>query len=75
MSLSGLNDFPGSGNFKHGIHPPENKGLSEDSSVEVMDTPKMVVIPLLQHVGAPCKQIVKPKQEVKHMELYNHHLC
>ena len=61
--------FPGSGTFKHGIHPPENKGLSEDSKVEVMDTPKMVVIPLLQHVGAPCKQIVEPKQEVKHGEM------
>ena len=69
MSCFRSNDFSGSGKFKHGIHPPENKGLSEDSRVEVIDTPKMVVIPLLQHVGAPCKQIVEPKQDVKHGEM------
>ena len=69
MSHFRSNDFQGSGNFKHGIHPPENKELSEDLKVEVIDTPKMVVITLLQHVGAPCKQIVEPKQEVSHGEV------
>ena len=69
MSLFRLKGFPGTGSFKHGIHPPENKGLSEDSKVEVMDVPQIVLLPLSQHVGAPCKQIVEPKQEVQYGEM------
>ena len=69
MSLFRLKGFPGTGSFEHGIHPPENKGLSEDSKVEVMGVPKTVLLPLSQHVGAPCKQTVEPKQEVKYGEM------
>ncbi len=69
MSLFRLQGFPGTGTFEHGIHPPENKGLCEDSKVEVMDIPQTVFLPMSQHVGAPCKQIVEPKQEVKYGEM------
>ena len=69
MSLFRLKGFPGTGSFEHGIHPPENKGLSEDSRVEVMGIPDMVALPMSQHVGAPCKQIVEPKQNVKYGEM------
>ncbi|MBN2420613.1 MAG: electron transport complex subunit RsxC [Deltaproteobacteria bacterium] len=69
MSLFRLKEFTGTGSFDHGIHPPENKGLSADIKVEVIGTPEMVALPLSQHVGAPCRQIVEPKQEVKYGEM------
>ena len=64
MGLLRFKDFPGKGSFPHGIHPPDNKSLSRESAIEVVPSPKRVVLPLLQNIGAPCKPIVKPKQEV-----------
>ncbi len=32
--------------------------------IEVVPTPKKVILPLLQHVGGPCTPLVKPRQEV-----------
>jgi electron transport complex protein RnfC len=45
--------------FKGGIHPPQNKHRSEGKSIEAMPLPQKVVIPLQQHIGAPCKALVK----------------
>ncbi len=56
--------IPGKGSFARGIHPPEGKHLAEDAKVEVLPTPSKVAIPILQHIGAPCKPIVKMRQEV-----------
>jgi electron transport complex protein RnfC len=50
--------------FPHGIHPPEFKDLSKDKAFEVMPAPEKVVIPLLQHFGAPAKPLVKKGDEV-----------
>jgi electron transport complex protein RnfC len=69
MSLFSFKGFPGTGSFRHGIHPPDNKALSYESKVEVMETPETVTLPLLQHLGVPCKPIVKPGQTVRHGEL------
>lgn len=69
MSLFRLKGFPGTGNFRHGIHPPDNKALSEESKVEVMDIPESVTLPLLQHLGVPCKPVVKPGQTVRYGEM------
>jgi electron transport complex protein RnfC len=63
MALA-LKEFPGRGTFPHGIHPPERKGFSADAPIEVLPTPPDVLIPLLQHLGAPCEPVVKPKQIV-----------
>lgn len=52
------------GTFRYGIHPPENKSLAEDVPIQVMPTPGSVQVPLLQHIGAPCLAVVKPKTEV-----------
>ena len=41
-----------------GIHPPENK-LSAGKKIEVLATPKQVIIPLGQHIGAPAVAEVK----------------
>ncbi|MCG8637184.1 MAG: electron transport complex subunit RsxC [Desulfobacterales bacterium] len=69
MGLFRLKGFPGTGNFRHGIHPPDNKHLSDESPVEVMEPPESVTLPLLQHLGVPCKQVVKPGQEVRYGEM------
>lgn len=53
-----------SSSFPRGIHPYEGKELSADAAIEVVDTPAEVAVPLLQHTGAPCESVVKPKQEV-----------
>ncbi len=69
MGLFRLKDFPGTGNFRHGIHPSDNKALSAESKIEVMETPETVVLPLLQHIGAQCKPVVKPRQIVRYGEV------
>lgn len=59
----------GKGTFSGGVHPPDRKELSADAPIEVIPQPKEVIIPLQQHVGAPCKPTVSPKQEVGYGEL------
>ncbi len=59
MSTETLSTFP-----MGGIHPPECKGLTETLASEVMPTPKGVRLILKQHVGAPCKPLVKKKDKV-----------
>ncbi len=45
--------------FKGGIHPPENKEVTEGKSIEIFPAPTMVYIPVLQHIGAPLEPVVK----------------
>ncbi len=59
----------GSSNFKGGIHPPDKKELSADKPIAEVKPPERVVIPLSQHLGAPCKPFVTIDQEVKKGEL------
>ena len=61
LNLKGL---AGSGTFPHGVHPPERKNFAEDAAIEVVPSPKKVMLPFLQHVGAPSKAAVKPKTVV-----------
>lgn len=55
--------------FKGGIHPPDKKALSADKPVAETKQPRRVVVPLSQHLGAPCKPVVAVNQEVKKGEL------
>ncbi len=55
--------------FKGGIHPPDKKELAKDSPIREAHVPQRVVIPLSQHVGAPCKPLVSINQEVKKGEI------
>ena len=57
-------DFPGSGTFVHGVHPPQRKQLSDDAPIEIIPTPEKIILPLQQHIGGPCTPLVKPKQPV-----------
>ncbi len=50
--------------FKGGVHPPEKKELSREASLTPLAPPKTVVIPLSQHIGAPCAATVEIGQEV-----------
>ncbi len=54
---------------KGGIHPPDEKALSQDCAVEIMPTPEEVEILLHQHFGAPCKSLVKKKDHVEEGDL------
>ena len=51
--------------FNGGTHPPEFKELAESSKIEKMPPPEKVFISLSQHIGAPCKPVVEPGDEVK----------
>ncbi|HSG91130.1 MAG TPA: electron transport complex subunit RsxC [Pseudomonadales bacterium] len=47
-----------------GIHPPEEKALSQDVPIRRPALPARLVIPLQQHVGAPAEAVVVPGQRV-----------
>jgi electron transport complex protein RnfC len=51
--------------FKQGIHPNYYKELTRDKAPVDMPIPKEIIIPLQQHIGAPCKPLVKAKDEVQ----------
>jgi electron transport complex protein RnfC len=55
---------PKSGSFPRGIHPNDRKEFAADVAIEVFPSPKQVRIPLLQHLGAPCEPVHKPRTEV-----------
>ena len=45
--------------FFGGVHPKENKRYAEHKPVLVFPEPDLLVIPMVQHIGAPCKPLVK----------------
>ena len=45
--------------FFGGIHPKENKWYAENQHVQEFPEPDLLVIPMSQHIGAPCKPLVK----------------
>ncbi|MDR0421634.1 MAG: electron transport complex subunit RsxC [Proteiniphilum sp.] len=47
-----------------GIHPKEQK-LSAGNAIQSVPVPGQVVIPLAQHIGAPCQPVVKRGDAVK----------
>lgn len=55
--------------FKNGVHMAEYKELTENSELKVASIPKLVTIPLTQHIGAPSKCLVAKKDEVSVGEL------
>jgi len=51
--------------FKGGIYPPHYKKQTENMIIENALEPKYVVIPLSQHIGAPCDPLVVAGDMVK----------
>lgn len=50
--------------FRGGTHPPGNKNLSSEQSIEVLPAPEIVRVPLCQHLGAPSKPSVSKGDRV-----------
>ena len=55
---------PGPGRFARGVHPPDRKQLARDVPIEILPAPPQVMVPVLQHTGAPCEPVVKAKDTV-----------
>jgi electron transport complex protein RnfC len=55
--------------FRGGIHPPDKKELSSENPISATKPPARVIIPLSQHLGAPCKPVVTMDQKVKKGEM------
>lgn len=51
--------------FLGGIHPNDSKKYTFDKAIESPSLPDEVVIPVSQHIGAPCTPIVKVGDSVK----------
>ena len=51
--------------FFGGIHPKENKFYAEEQKILEFPEPDILVIPMSQHIGAPCKPLVKKNDLVK----------
>ena len=42
-----------------GIHPKENKHYAEHQCIQEFPEPDLLVVPMSQHIGAPCQPLVK----------------
>ena len=51
--------------FFGGVHPNDNKTYARDVAVQEFPEPDILVIPMSQHIGAPCKPLVKKNDLVK----------
>ena len=52
--------------IKHGgIHPTDNKDLTANNPIETLPIPAKLIIPVKQHIGAPCTPVVKIGDLVK----------
>ena len=47
-----------------GIHPKENKWYASERYIQEFPEPDLLVIPMAQHIGAPCKPLVKKGDRV-----------
>lgn len=50
--------------FHGGIHPPENKHQSTRLPIQQAALPKLLVVPLLQHIGKPAEPCVSEGEQV-----------
>ena len=50
--------------FFGGIHPKDNKSYACNQPILEFPEPDMLVIPMAQHIGAPCKPLVKKGDSV-----------
>ena len=50
--------------FFGGIHPKDNKHLTCHKAVQEFSEPDLLVIPMQQHIGAPCLPLVKKGDSV-----------
>jgi len=51
--------------FRGGVHPNDRKSYTAGKPIEIAPLPSKVIIPVRQHIGAPCTPIVTKGDEVK----------
>ena len=51
--------------FWGGLHPADRKELSSSAQLDTAFQPKVVTIPMQQHIGAPCTPLVQVGDQVK----------
>ncbi len=51
-------------NFKHGVHPPEQKSETNGLPIRQFPFSPVIIMPMVQHLGAPSQIIVREGQEV-----------
>ena len=50
--------------FKHGVHPPEQKDETNGLPIRQFPFAPVVILPMVQHIGAPSVIVVREGQEV-----------
>ncbi len=50
--------------FRGGVHPPDNKSLTERKEVEQLCPTGDFIYPMAQHIGVPCSPVVKKGDRV-----------
>lgn len=50
--------------FKHGVHPPEHKDETNGLPIRQFPFAPVIILPLVQHIGAPSEVVVREGQEV-----------
>jgi electron transport complex protein RnfC len=58
----------GTKTFRHGVHPPESKDETNGLPIRQFPFAPLIVIPLVQHMGAPSIPVVTEGQEVSRGE-------
>jgi len=56
--LKRVSDFLFGKSFRHGVHPPDSKRLTNTVAVRRMPFPEEVILPIRQNAGSPAKLIV-----------------
>jgi electron transport complex protein RnfC len=51
--------------FRQGIHPAHKKSTTQGKKIRRIPPPKEVILPLQQHIGAPCQSLVKKGDQVR----------
>ena len=51
--------------FRHGVHPPESKDATSGMPIRQFPFAPVLVVPLVQHLGAPAIPVVEEGQEVR----------
>jgi electron transport complex protein RnfC len=54
----------GTKTFRHGVHPPESKDATSGLPIRQFPFAPVLIVPLVQHVGAPSVPLVRDGEEV-----------
>jgi H+/Na+-translocating ferredoxin:NAD+ oxidoreductase subunit C len=55
--------------FKHGIHPPEHKSETNGLPIRQFPFAPVIILPMVQHIGAPSDIQIREGQEVRRGQL------